>query len=120
MQEQTIGETLKLIGLLLKNKSSEHNGETNDDCEVAFEIGEKYFIRTVTYHLVGQVEKIKGNFIIFKKGTMSWIADTERFMDAINDGKLKEVEPVSVSGGVNINSITDFFVWEHPLPRTQM
>ena len=35
------------------------------------------------------------------------------------EGKLNEVEPVSVDMFININSITDAFVWKHDLPRKQ-
>ena len=85
-----------------------------------FHVGKSYFVRTVTYHLVGTVKEIKGDFIVFKEKTISWIADTERFMAAINEGSLREVEPVDVGGGVNMNSITDYFEWVHALPRTQI
>ena len=69
--------------------------------------------------MVGEVATITGDFIELKKGTISWIADSGRFMNAIDMGTLDEVEPVRVRGGININSITDYFEWEHELPRTQ-
>ena len=80
-------------------------------------IGKKYFIRTVTYHLTGQVKKITGNMLILENA--AWIADSGRFMNAIKNGILKEVEPVD-EAIVNINAITDMFPWNHPLPRTQI
>lgn len=79
-------------------------------------VGTKLFIRTVTYHLVGKVEKIVGHFLVLKNA--SWIADSGRFMNAIKDGKLDEVEPVG-DAFVNINSITDMFPWKHSLPKDQ-
>jgi len=79
-------------------------------------VGKKWFIRTVTYHLTGEVEKIVGNFLVLKDA--SWIADSGRFMDAIKNGKLKEVEPVG-EAMVNINSIVDMFPWKHSLPKDQ-
>jgi len=85
-----------------------------------FEVGKKYFFRTVTYHLIGEVEEIVGDFLKFKKETISWVADSGRFMEAIDSGQLKEVEPVKVSGGINTNAITDYFEWEHELPRKQI
>jgi hypothetical protein len=85
--------------------------------EIPFVIGGKYFIRTVTYFATGEVESIKGNFLVLKDA--SWIADTGRFRDAIMSGVLNEVEPVEVPMYLNINTITDAFDWQHELPREQ-
>lgn len=79
-------------------------------------VGQKYFFRTVTYHLVGKVERIVGDFV--QLSTASWIADSGRFMNFIQDGKLDEVEPVGIAY-VNIKAVTDFFPWKHPLPTKQ-
>ena len=79
-------------------------------------IGEKWFFRTVTYHLVGQIVKKVGQFFVLDNA--SWVADSGRFMNAIKDGKLSEVEPVGRTM-VNIDSITDAFPWKHKLPRDQ-
>lgn len=79
-------------------------------------IGKKLFIRTVTYHLTGEVVKRIRNFIQLKKA--AWIADSGRFMDAIKNGELNEVEPVG-EAWVNLNSITDMFPWKHKLPEEQ-
>jgi hypothetical protein len=79
-------------------------------------IGKKWFIRTVTFHLVGKIEAITGHF--FQLSGASWIADSGRFMGAIKDGTLSEVEPVG-QALVNIQSITDMFPWKHKLPTKQ-
>lgn len=83
-------------------------------------VGKKLFIRTVTYHLTGKVEKViyfRGSTFFFMKET-AWIADSGRFMQAIKDGVLDEVEPAG-EAWVNVNSITDMFPWHHPLPKEQ-
>ena len=59
---------------------------------MAIKIGKKLFIRTVTYHLTGKVEKVMGNFL--QLSTAAWVADSGRFMQAIENGELKEVEPI--------------------------
>ena len=79
-------------------------------------IGQKYFFRTVTYHWVGRVTKRIGGFLKLEQS--SWIADSGRFMTAIKDGLLSEVEPVGVSY-VSIDSLTDFIPWKHALPMEQ-
>jgi len=81
-------------------------------------IGTNVFVREVTYHLVGKVERrLKGtNF--FQLSQASWVADSGRFMNAIKDGELNEVEPVGTAF-VNFDSVTDFFPWVHELPTEQ-
>ena len=79
-------------------------------------VGEKFFIRTVTYHLVGEVTKRIGQYLQLKEA--SFIGDSGRFSDAIKKGTLSEVEPVGIAF-VNLNAITDFFPWKHKLPTSQ-
>ncbi len=79
-------------------------------------VGEKYFFRTVTYHLTGRVKKVIGS--ILELENTAWIADSGRFMQAIKEGKLNEVEPVG-KAYINMDSVTDFFPWTHKLPETQ-
>lgn len=79
-------------------------------------VGEKFFFRTVTYHLTGRVKKVIGSILELENA--AWIADSGRFMQAIKEGTLNEVEPVG-RAYINVNSITDFFPWKHPLPEKQ-
>ena len=79
-------------------------------------VGGKYYFRTVTYHLTGEVKKIVGRFAYLKNA--AWIADSVRFMGAIKDGTLSEVEPVG-DAFVNLDTVTDFFPWKHKLPNEQ-
>ena len=79
-------------------------------------IGDKFFFRTVTYHLIGKVESRFGSFL--KLSGASWVADSGRFMQAIKEGKLNEVEPVG-EWVVNLSSVTDFGPWNHALPKEQ-
>ena len=79
-------------------------------------VGGKWFIRTVTFHLVGRVVRCAGQFIVLKDA--SWVADSGRFMDAIKVGTLSEVEPVG-DAIVNVASIVDAFPWAHDLPSKQ-
>ena len=80
-------------------------------------VGEKFYFRTVTYHLTGRVKKVIGH--IFELENAAWIADSGRFMNAIKEGKLNEVEPVG-RAYINIQSVTDFFPWKHTLPEKQI
>lgn len=103
-------DKLQLIKALLA-------GDENCSSDSAFEVGEKLFIRTVTYHITGRVAAIKGKFLVLDDA--AWVADSGRFMNAINEGTLSEVEPVNCSVRVNTESIVDVYVWRHPLPREQ-
>ncbi len=79
-------------------------------------VGKKWYIRTVTYHQVGKVIKVIGNFVQLENA--SWIADSGRFMNTIKNGSLDEVEPVG-SSFINLNSVVDMFPWKHDLPTEQ-
>ena len=74
-------------------------------------VGEKYYFRTVTYHLTGRVKKVIGSLLELENA--AWIADSGRFMNAIKEGVLNEVEPVG-RAYVNMLSVTDIFPWKNP------
>lgn len=80
-------------------------------------VGEKFFFRTVTYHMTGRVKKIIGPIVELENA--AWIADSGRFMNAIKEGKLNEVEPVG-RAYINLSSVVDFFPWKHALPEKQV
>jgi hypothetical protein len=82
--------------------------------ELPFEIGEAYLIRTVTYHVLGKVKEIKGNFLVLSDA--SWVADSGRFNEAIGKGTLNEVEYVGAAI-VAINAVSDAYPWSHKLPK---
>jgi len=95
----------------------------NKTAVTEFEIGKKYFIRTISYHYVGEVIKETNNFISLVKA--SWIADSGRFYDAMKEGieitSSSEIEPypVDLTVKININSIVDFCEYKHKLPIKQ-
>lgn len=80
-------------------------------------VGQKLFIRTVTYHMTGKVVKRMGAFVQLEDA--AWIADSGQFSDAIKNGDLSEVEPVGTAW-VNLSSVVDFFPWKHKLPTKQV
>ena len=81
-----------------------------------FNIGDKLFIRTVTYHHVGEVTGIKDGWLELKDA--SWVADSGRFSNAIKEGALNEVEPVG-DVSINLATVVDVFPWVHELPTKQ-
>lgn len=78
-------------------------------------IGQKLFIRTVTYNMTGKVTKLVNTFIQLEDA--AWITDSGRFSDAIEKGTLVNVEPVGTAW-VNLSNVVDFFLWKHELPTT--
>lgn len=78
-----------------------------------FNVGDKLFLRTVTYHMLGEVVAIEGNWVKLKNA--SWIADSGRFHNAIGNGTLSEVEYVG-DAYVNLDTVADGFPWQHDLP----
>jgi hypothetical protein len=90
----------------------------SDDSEISqdlpFEIGKAYLIRTVTYHILGRIKSIKGDFLVLDEA--SWVADSGRFNEAISKGTLNEVEFVG-DAIVALNAISDAYPWNHKTPR---
>ena len=90
----------------------------DDTCESKsegpFEIGKAYLIRTVTYHQVGILKDIQGDFLIFKDA--SWVADSGRFSDCVTKGTFNEVEYVGPMM-INKTAIVDAFPWENKVPK---
>lgn len=81
-------------------------------------VGKTFFFRTVTYHLIGKVEAVIGKILQLEPGAV-WVADSGRFMQAISEGKLDEVEPIKTAWFVNLDATTDFGVWKHEIPTVQ-
>src|SRR5216683_952662 len=95
----------KLIEQLLESEDEKWDGS-----DIPFVVGKSYFIRTVTYHLIGKVEKVSGNFLVLSDAC--WVADSGRFSKAIKDGELNEVEFVG-DAIISMNAIADGFPWVH-------
>ena len=90
--------------------------ESCDISQISDLIGEKLFLRTVTYHIIGKVKKTIDKILVLSDA--SWVADSGRFQQAIKNGDLDEVEFVG-DWFVNLDSVTDFGVWKHALPTEQ-
>jgi len=102
----------KLIENLVEKLLESDNGI--EKCDGPFEVGKAYLIRTVTYHQVGILKDIQGDFLIFKDA--SWVADSGRFSDCITKGSFNEVEFVGPMI-INKTAIVDAFPWENKVPK---
>lgn len=88
--------------------SSAHN-------EAPWSLGKKYFIRTVTMYLLGELIFISDKELLLRNA--SWVADSGRFNEAFKTGNLDEVEPFVNDVIVNRGAIVDATEWMHDLPR---
>lgn len=70
----------------------------------AFVIGGKYFFRTVTHYLTGELVSIHPDGLVITKA--AWIADTGRFKAAMETGNFNEVEPYPPTALVVVNHLS--------------
>ena len=77
-------------------------------------IGKKLFIRTVTYHLIGEVVAFVDGFLQLESA--SCVFDSGDFKTALGKGLLTNAEFIGTVW-VNTASITDMFPWNHGLPK---
>lgn len=103
-------KTNDLISLI---KLLDDSGKGSSD--LPFEVGEKYFIRTVTHYAVGLLKEIRGGFLVLENA--SWIPDTGRFNEFLKSGEASEVEPVKGLYRVAIGAIIDAFDFDNKLPN---
>jgi predicted CopG family antitoxin len=108
--------TISISKDLFEKLKGELGSEIKENNSYSDFIGKSIFFRTVTYHILGRVTKIVGDFFILE--TASWIADSGRFMNALQSGELSEVEPLG-DWFVNITTVTDCGIWKHDLPTKQ-
>jgi len=115
------GKQLKTVAFECENCGCRVGGYNEEKEKIDYEvyddfIGQSFFFRTVTYHLIGRVTKRIGFFLQLEETV--WVADSGRFMQTIKEGTLDEYEEVG-DAFVNLESVTDFFPWLHKLPKGQ-
>ena len=117
---------LKIFAMLLgiDTQPKEHSGECTQIIGRAdrargkfWQIGKKYFVRTVTYHCVGELVEISDNELVFTQA--SWVADSGRWNNALKTGELSEIEPFIMPVMVARGCIVDATEWTHDLPMVQ-
>jgi hypothetical protein len=105
-------EEMKLKDIMNVVNSLESN---NKPVKCFWKAGEKYFIRTVTMHIIGTLLDIEGSELLLKNAV--WVADSGRFYNALKTGQLEEVEPFVNDVIINRGSIVDATVWNHEIPK---
>lgn len=87
------------------------------DSRHPYQVGQNYFIRTVTHYYTGKIERITSKEIVMS--TVAWIADTGRFSDALKTGNLSEVEPIPGEVIIGRGAVIDAIRWNFDLPTSQ-
>jgi hypothetical protein len=86
---------------------------------VPFKVGEKYIIRTVAYHLIGELTDIVGSFLVFKDAC--WLAESMRWgIETLEGGQVKEVEVFPDEVYLNWSTIVDATIWRHDLIKESL
>lgn len=82
-----------------------------------WKLGTSYLIRTVTQYVVGRLVAVHEHELVLEHA--SWVADTGRFHDALQSGRLNEVEPFPAPVIVGRGAVVDATEWSHALPTAQ-
>jgi len=115
LENITLNDIVKLLNSLSVRQGNSHN-ESSDEFKV-WQIGNIYFIRTVTMHLIGRVSIVNDKELVLEKA--AWVADSGRFYDALKTGTLNEIEPFVNSVIVNRSAIVDATIWNFSVPTEQ-
>ena len=113
INELTIGQAKELASLL--------NNKTESNKSHPFQIGENYFIRTVTMSYVGKLKTVFDDIFVLSEA--SWVADSGRFHNMLKSGleslAASEIEPFMNDVIISRNALIDATVYNFPLPTTQ-
>jgi hypothetical protein len=82
-----------------------------------YEVGKNYIIRTVTHTYTGKLIWVGDKELVLENP--AWVADSGRWMQAVQNGTLDEVEPMNEKTIVGRGAIIDASVISWDLPKTQ-
>ena len=114
----TVGECWEIASMEIAALLNAKNACAKSDSH-PFEVGENYFIRTVTHHFTGKLVAVHQTELVLTQA--AWIADDGRFMEAVASGSFKEVEPFPADAEVIVNraSLVDALKIAFKLPCSQ-
>ena len=98
---------------------SELFGNKSNPCASNYPVGKNVIVRTVTMVYTGRLEQVTDSDLVLVD--CSWIPETDRFMQFVADGKVKECEPYPDGLPVYINrgALLDMCELRKDLPRSQ-
>ena len=91
------------------------SGCNQDDSH--WKVGDAYYVRTVTHHIVGKLEKVTPQELVFSSA--AWVADSGRWSECMNTGDVSECEPWpdGIEPIVGRGALIDAGRWPHALLR---
>ena len=114
----TVGECWEIASMEIAALLNAKNACAKSDSH-PFEVGENYYIRTVTLHFTGKLEEVHAGELVLS--TCAWIPDHGRFAQAVDKGTFNKVEPYPPDARVIINraSLVDAVKIGFKLPVSQ-
>ena len=82
IDEMKLGEVKELLSMFGGGKHPHQH---------PYQVGEAYFIRTVTHHYTGRIVAVYDHELVMED--VAWIADDGRFADALKNKEFSEIEP---------------------------
>jgi len=112
IEELTLKQ-IREISLLINGASPQPKTANN------YPVGKNVIVRTVTMIYTGRLEQVTDSDLVLVD--CSWIPETERFMQFVAEGKVKECEPYPDGLNVYINrgALLDMCELKKDLPRSQ-
>jgi hypothetical protein len=110
IEELTLKQIREIQSLLRDTKSSASH---------PYEIGKNYIVRTVTMIFTGRLVEVTDQELILVDA--AWIPETDRYMQFVENGSIKECEPYPDGRRLIIGrgALLDAVVLEKDLPRFQ-
>lgn len=103
----TLGQVLELQGLLASCKPNPLKNHS-------WQIGEKYVVRTMVYHIIGELREVTETDLYFEPA--AWLAVGTRMSHMLKTGDVDEVEPFIHGAWVSRASVCDWTPWQHAIP----
>ena len=111
LEEIKLKDMMEIMNFLKNDKEADCNPNE------IWKVGNSYFVRTVTMHILGKLKLVTKKELVFENA--SWIADAGRFHDALKNGELNEIEPFCDDVIINRDCVVDATIWNHKLPDQQ-
>ena len=122
LKDMTISEANDLISnadQLRKLLGKPETALVNNNESSEWKIGQAYFVRTVTYHIVGKLESVTPQELWFSGA--AWVAESDRFSKCLHEGPSENAEIEHAPDGlvaVGRGALVDAYEWNHPLLRS--
>jgi len=89
--------------------------ENNDLPIVEAYLGKNIILRTVTMHHIGKLVACDNHFLKLEPAV--WLADSDRWNNALLTGQVDEVEPFPAEVLVSRGALVDVAPWDHSVPK---